>query len=163
MITGVDLFERRNRHVLAGNRGLDTHHYSGKPVPQPGWDQTSAGMHHFVLTEHTMGTPPSELGRVPDYDRQFAERVGDTFQPHPGFTQKDPRGPWNPLWMTDYMRNGQKQDQYEWDFLTPHGAVEDVLLYRSQLSRAPFGHPYTVPTEHPAPVQPVQVGAPLLW
>lgn len=115
---------------------------------QPGFEGTHMGQHRFIRTERYQDTPPSDLGRTAVYDESFATRAGD-YGPRGDWRAEGPAGLWNPLWAEPDMIRGRHQQQYEWDFLTSHGAVEDVLLHRSNLSRAIPARPYTIPTEKP--------------
>lgn len=131
-------------------------------VQQPGFGGTSMAQHQFLRTERYQETPPQNLGRTAVFDESWATRAGGR-QIRGPYLHETPEGRWNPLWADPDHRLGRLQQQYEWDFLTPHGAVEDVLLYRSQLSRAPPGNPYTIPTEHPGTTEKIQHQGRSIW
>lgn len=158
MLSGAGLFDDKPGGLWKTKGGQST-----QPMPAiPGFSGTSIAQHSFIRTERYQVTPPSDLGRVAAFDREFAEAIGD-YTPTPQEDREDPRGPWMPMWASKEMVEGRKEQQYEWDYLTPHGAVEDVLLYRYGGSRAPNAQAYTIPTSHPAPAKKIAVGVPRLW
>jgi hypothetical protein len=140
---------------------LDMRDYGERARQQPGFGGTSMAQHQMIPTERTDVEAPSDLGRTNATDYVWASRVGD-YAPAPGNHRPHPAGPWRPLWREQWVLDGRRQNRYEWDFLTAHGAVEDVLLHRAQWTRAPPGEPYTVPTERPVPTM-SSPHSPLLW
>jgi len=143
--------------------GFDNRDFAAVAPQQPGFYQTKPGQEGFVRTERHQITPPAELGRIPEEDREFARTLGD-YGPHPGWLRTPAAGRWNPLWHEDWVVQGRINNQYEWDFLTPHGAVEDAMLYRANLTRAPTGLvAHTIPTVRPHPVQKMEAGEKRIW
>lgn len=129
-----------------------THELDDKPHYQRGFQGTILGQNQNIRTEWSQQTPPADLGRVPAFDRQFAERNGDV-APHLGWRQDTAAPRWTPLWSEGHLIEKRKEQQFEWENQTPHGAVEDVRLFRNQLSRPPQGTAYTIPTQRPKPTR----------
>lgn len=100
-------------------------------------------------TQRFQDTPASMLGRTEAYNRD--ERLLN--QQHENPNKYDPRGFGKQLWQEQAAISDRKRHQYEWDFLTPHGAVEDVLLFRQHRNRAPPPSAYTIPIDRPMPVE----------
>lgn len=128
---GADLQTRLNASRSRGNH--------------PGLPNTVIGQSRFVRTERYQETPPGGLGKVPIYDRVFAETNGD-IPYHLNFNALTAAGRWGPLLARPDLVQKRKQQQFEYQFMTPNGQVEDMRLHRSQLVRAPPATPFTIPT-----------------
>ena len=125
---------------------LPTSTTNGYPTPQAGFFGSSLGQNRFLKTSYTQGTPPSNMGGGQPKDDRFAQGNRDV-RPEPRLFEAQPLlAKWVPLWSEPEMVRGRLQHEYEWDFLTSHGAVEDVLLHRDNATSAPDAAPYTTPT-----------------
>jgi hypothetical protein len=133
---------------------------SGNAPAQEGFGQSVLGSHMNQRTEWSQQQAPTDLGRTNVFDEQFAQRNGD-YGPHPGDGRPNPAGNWNALWAHPQVIRGGQQNRYEWDFLTAHGAVEDVILHRQSGNHAPPGQAYVLPTEKPPTM--ISMHGPLLW
>ena len=127
---GVDLQTRLN-----SQRGYRNHQ---------GLMGTPAGQHRFVRTERYQETPAGGMGKVPIYDRVFAETNGDIAF-HGNFNALTAAGRWNPLLANPTLVRKRKDQLFQYKFLTPNGQIEDMRLHRSQLVRAPPAQAFTIP------------------
>jgi hypothetical protein len=117
------------------------------PTVQSGFFQTNLGFEKFVRTERYQETPAANMGGGFIEDTQFAQANND-LAPHRGWNRTYRGWPdWRPLWAEPEVILQRKQLEYELNFLSPHGEVEDILLHRRNLAHAPIGVPYLIPTE----------------
>lgn len=132
---------------------LWTRHHAPQMKPA-GFIQSKAANSYLATsmlprTQRYQDTPASMLGRTEAYNRD--ERLVNQMHENPA--KVDPRGFGKQLWQEPAAVRERQRHQYEWDFLTPHGAVEDVLLFRQHRNRAPPPSAYTIPTERPLRVE----------
>lgn len=97
--------------------------------------------------------PPTELGRVAVENNGWIARNND-ISAIPINIKERGRGrapAWNPLWADPRVQQESRKLEYDWVFLTPSNAREDVMLYRRNLVHAPRQQPFLVPTFKPEP------------
>lgn len=131
-------------------RGLPTRKISSHPVQIEGFQDTVRGREAFLKTSYTQQTPPAGLGYLPAEDRLFALTNNDYGADIVG--KNLPSGQWRPLYHEKWLQDKSVNQQYNWHFLSPNGYIEDVMIQRTNQTRAPFANAYTLPTEKPVPM-----------
>lgn len=88
------------------------------------------------------------MGGGQPQDDRFARGMRDV-PPQPRLFQTLKSLPdWIPLWSEPEMIRGRQNHEYQWDFLTSHGAVEDVILHRNNATAAATANADTTVTVH---------------
>ena len=151
----MGLFDSRDHRHLSQREHLD-HKFvetGENPTPQPGFEGSIYGMQRSVPVERWQGVlPPTDLGRAASQNHSFIVRNNDlpanadTF----GETGNGRFPKWNPLWKEREHLERAKQLRYEWDTMTPHGSVENVLLFQNNRTQASRPAPNVIPTVPPA-------------
>ena len=114
--------------------------------------ETVVGQQAFVQTSRHQTTPPGQLGAGTVVDRNFARTIGD-HAPAPGSNRTTPAGPWRPLWQEKWLIEGNRKQEHDWNFRSPHSRLEEVTMQYPYLATSNTGRAHTIPTEKPVPVQ----------
>jgi len=138
--------------------GMGTGFQSGVPQEYIGWEhpayQQSVANRDNVAPRrsHTTNEAPLELGRVPDYDVQFARLNADRGA-LPGEDAADPAGEWHPLWKDPLVQLENQHFKYVYQTQGFHSRADELQHGATYYTYGNNAAPYNMNLRQPTPQQ----------